>query len=218
MNVRIYCRASTEGQHADRALVSLREFAQSKNWQVAGEYIENASGAKLERVELMHLLEQAQPGDLLLIEAIDRLSRLQHEEWAELKATLNSKGLVIVSMDLPTSWQMVEMSGNDLTSGILRAVNAMLIDILATMARQDYETRRKRQAQGIRAKQAGLYTGKEKDMEARETVREMLAQNVKPAHIMKAADISRATFYRIKKELLDRTGTDNFQQIECNRI
>ncbi|HCR1930666.1 TPA: serine recombinase, partial [Enterobacter roggenkampii] len=23
MNVRIYCRASTEGQHADRALVSL---------------------------------------------------------------------------------------------------------------------------------------------------------------------------------------------------
>ncbi|MDN4295815.1 recombinase family protein, partial [Citrobacter freundii] len=97
--------------------------------------IENASGAKLERVELMLLLEEAQPGDLLLIEAIDRLSRLQHEEWAELKATLNSKGLVIVSMDLPTSWQMVEMSGNDLTSGILRAVNAMLIDILATMAR-----------------------------------------------------------------------------------
>ena len=162
MNVRIYCRASTEGQHADRALVSLREFAQSKNWQVAGEYIENASGAKLERVELMHLLAEARPGDLLLIEAIDRLSRLQHEEWAELKATLNSKGLVIVSMDLPTSWQMVEMSGNDLTSGILRAVNAMLIDILATMARQDYETRRKRQAQGIeRAKLAGLYTGKE---------------------------------------------------------
>ena len=200
MNVRIYCRASTEGQHADRALVSLREFARSKNWQVAGEYIENASGAKLERVELMNLLAEAQPGDLLLIEAIDRLSRLQHEEWAELKATLNSKGLVIVSMDLPTSWQMVEMSGNDLTSGILRAVNTMLIDILATMARQDYETRRKRQAQGI-AKAAGLYTGKEKDMEARETVREMLAQNVKPTHIMKAADISRATYYRIKKEL-----------------
>ncbi|RDG56778.1 resolvase [Klebsiella pneumoniae] len=127
---------------------------------------------------------------------------------AELKATLNSKGLVIVSMDLPTSWQMVEMSGNDLTSGILRAVNAMLIDILATMARQDYETRRKRQAQGIaKAKLAGLYTGKEKDMSARGVVREMLAQNVKPAHIMKAADINRATFYRIKKELVELAHT-----------
>ncbi|WIF61124.1 recombinase family protein [Enterobacter cloacae] len=185
-------------------MISLREFAQSKNWSVAGEYIENASGAKLERVELMHLLAEAQPGDLLLIEAIDRLSRLKHEEWAELKATLNSKGLVIISMDLPTSWQMVEMSANDLTKGILRAVNAMLIDILATMARQDYETRRKRQAQGIkRAKAEGLYTGREKNSAAREVVREMLAQKVKPEHIMKAAGISRATFYRIKKEIIN---------------
>lgn len=65
-----------------------------------GEYVENASGAKLDRVELMRLLQEAQPGDLLLIKAIDRLSRLKHEEWAELKATLNSKGLLIVSMDL----------------------------------------------------------------------------------------------------------------------
>jgi DNA invertase Pin-like site-specific DNA recombinase len=161
MNVRIYCRASTEGQHADRALVSLREFAQSKNWLP-----ENTLRMQVVRSWIVLnscIYWKAQPGDLLLIEAIDRLSRLQHEEWAELKATLNSKGLVIVSMDLPTSWQMVEMSGNDLTSGILRAVNSMLIDILATMARQDYETRRKRQAQGIeRAKQAGLYTGKKK--------------------------------------------------------
>lgn len=202
MNVRIYCRASTEGQHADRALYSLRKFAADSNWQIAGEYIENASGAQLERVELLRLLEDAKPGDILLIEAIDRLSRLKFGEWGELKGTLKSKKLVIVSMDLPTSWRMLDTEDNDLTSGILRAVNDMLIDILATMARQDYETRRKRQAQGIeRAKAAGLYTGKEKDLEARETVREMLAQKVKPALIMKAAGISRATYYRIKKEL-----------------
>ena len=202
MNVRIYCRASTEGQHADRALTSLREFSKSKGWQIAGEYIENASGAKLERVELMRLLSEAQSGDLLLVEAIDRLSRLEHSAWVELKDTLNRKGLIIVSMDLPTSWQMVEMAGNDLTSGILRAVNAMLIDILATMARQDYETRRKHQQQGIeRAKSEGIYIGREKNQEAREIVREMLEQGVKPELIMKAAGISRATYYRIKSEL-----------------
>ncbi|WP_434154676.1 recombinase family protein [Klebsiella variicola] len=203
MNVRIYCRASTEGQHADRALTSLREFSKSKGWQIAGEYIENASGAKLERIELMRLLSEAQPGDLLLVEAIDRLSRLEHSAWVELKDTLNRKGLIIVSMDLPTSWQMVEIAGNDLTSGILRAVNAMLIDILATMVRQDYETRRKRQQQGIeRAKSEGIYIGREKNQEAREIVREMLEQGVKPELIMKAAGISRATYYRIKNELL----------------
>jgi DNA invertase Pin-like site-specific DNA recombinase len=120
MNARIYCRASTEGQHADRALTSLREFSHNKGWKIAGEYIKNASGAKLERVELMRLLMESEPGDLLLIETIDRLSRLKHEEWVELKATLSNKGLVIVSMDLPTSWQMVETPSNDLTSGILQ--------------------------------------------------------------------------------------------------
>ena len=202
MNVRIYCRASTEGQHADRALTSLREFSKLKGWQIAGEYIENASGAKLERVELMRLLSEAQPGDLLLVEAIDRLSRLEHSAWVELKDTLNRKGLIIVSMDLPTSWQMVEMAGNDLTRGILRDVNDMLIDIIAKMARQDYETRRKRQQQGIeRAKSEGIYIGREKNQEAREIVQEMLEQGVKPELIMKAAGISRATYYRIKSEL-----------------
>lgn len=103
MNVRICYRVSTEGQHADRALDSLHKFAVEKNWPIAGEYIEIASGATLERVELMRLLNDAQSGDLLLINAIDRLSRLQHAEWTELKATLNKKGLVIISMDLPTS-------------------------------------------------------------------------------------------------------------------
>lgn len=93
---------------------------------------------------------------------------------------------------------MVEMAGNDLTSGILRAVNAMLIDILATMARQDYETRRKRQQQGIeRAKSEGIYIGRAKIRKPERSL-EMLEQGVKPELIMKAAGISRATYYRIK--------------------
>jgi hypothetical protein len=37
-------------------------------------------------------------------------------------------------------------------------------------------------------------------MEAREVAMKMLAQNVKPAHIKKAAIYRRATFYLIKKE------------------
>ncbi len=92
------------------------------------------------------------------------------------------------------------MSINDLTSGILRAVNAMLIDILATMARQDYETRRKRQAQGIaKAKQAGLYTGKEKDLES---------SGYQPRHVLPNQEgVS-------KLIILARTRTDSF----CRQI
>ncbi|KDS99269.1 resolvase, N terminal domain protein [Escherichia coli 2-011-08_S4_C3] len=150
----------------------------------------------------MSLLGEAEAGDVLLVESIDRLSRLTQKEWATLKQRIQDKGLVIVAVDLPTSWQLLNETASELTSGILRAVNAMLIDILATMARVDYETRLMRQRQGIaRAKAEGLYRGSQKDVAARETVREMLGQGVKPERIMKAAGISRATFYRIKREL-----------------
>lgn len=202
MKVRIYCRASTAEQHADRALASLQNFAADKDWQVQAEYVENASGASLARPELMRLLQDAAPGELLLVESIDRLSRLTQQQWGELKDRIKEKGLCIVAMDLPTSWQSLGDTASEMTSGILRAVNEMLIDILATMARVDYETRKARQAQGIeRAKAEGKYTGRSKDDEAREVVRELMAKDIKPERIMKLAGVSRATFYRIKKEL-----------------
>lgn len=154
------------------------------------------------RPELIKLLEEAEEGDVLLVESIDRLSRLSQDEWAQLKQSINDNGLRIVAMDLPTSWQALDNIDTGVTGGILRAINNMLIDILATMARADYETRRKRQAQGIeRAKADGKYTGRTTNDKARETVKEMLSQGIKPEYIMKAAEISRATFYRIKREM-----------------
>ena len=199
----IYARASTVGQDSSRALPSLREFVAARGWHVGGEYVENASGAKLARPELDKLLSDSKAGDVLLVESIDRLSRLEAAQWEVLKRNIQDKGLLLVVMDLPTSWNMLQGEVTPVIAGVLKAVNAMLIDILATMARQDYETRRARQAQGIeKAKSAGVYTGKPKDEEAREMVRDLLETGVEPNRVMKAAGISRATFYRIKKELI----------------
>ncbi|MBZ6385010.1 MULTISPECIES: recombinase family protein [Pantoea] len=202
VNTLIYARASTAGQNSSRALPSLREFAGARGWHVSGEYVENASGAKLARPELDKLLSDSKAGDVLLVESIDRLSRLEATQWEVLKRNIQDKGLLLVVMDLPTSWNMLQGEMTPVIAGVLKAVNSMLIDILATMARQDYETRRARQAQGIaKAKEAGVYAGKPKDEEAREMVRDLLEKGVGPARIMKAAGISRATYYRIKKEL-----------------
>ncbi|WP_029570702.1 recombinase family protein [Pantoea ananatis] len=202
MNTLIYARASTAGQDSSRALPSLREFAAARGWHVGGEYVENDSGAKLARPELDKLLSESKAGDVLLVESIDRLSRLEASQWELLKRSIQDKGLKLVVVDLPTSWNLLQEDDNPLIAAVMKAVNAMMIDILATMARQDYETRRARQAQGIaKAKEAGMYAGKPKDEEAREMVRELLEKGVKPASIIKASGISRATFYRIKKEL-----------------
>ena len=81
MFVRAYLRASTKEQDARRARDELRRFVKERGLKIASYYIENESGASLKRPELFRLLEDSHPGDVLLIEQVDRLSRLGAEDW-----------------------------------------------------------------------------------------------------------------------------------------
>lgn len=69
------------------------------------------------------------------------------------------KKLAIVSKELPTSFITFETSNNtEFMASILQAINAMLLDMLAAIARKYYEDRRYRQMQGIaKAKVEGKY-------------------------------------------------------------
>ena len=76
MFVRAYLRASTAEQDATRARDQLEAFAAERGLKIAASYVENESGAKLARPELFRLLADCKPGDVLLVEQVDRLSRL----------------------------------------------------------------------------------------------------------------------------------------------
>ena len=80
MFVRAYLRASTTEQDANRARDPLDQFAADHGLSVASRYVENESGAKLARPELFRLLADCHPGDVLLVEQVDRLSRLTGPE------------------------------------------------------------------------------------------------------------------------------------------
>ena len=86
MFVRAYLRASTAEQDAGRARDLLDQFAASYGHAVAASYMENVSGAHADRPELIRLLKDARRGDVLLVESIDRLSRMNDHSWRELKA------------------------------------------------------------------------------------------------------------------------------------
>ena len=83
MFVRAYLRASTDDQDANRARDQLKAFAAERGLSIAAWYVENESGAKLSRPELFRLLNDAQPGDILLVEQVDRLSRLTSARLGE---------------------------------------------------------------------------------------------------------------------------------------
>jgi hypothetical protein len=82
----------------------------------------------LARPELFRLLGDAHPGDVLLVEQVDRLSRLTAADWERLKADLTA--------------------GDEFTMRMFEAINGMLLDMLAAVVRKDYVDRRRRQAQG----------------------------------------------------------------------
>ncbi|WP_330212270.1 recombinase family protein [Pseudomonas sp. Z18(2022)] len=163
MIIRAYLRASTNEQDATRAKDQLRAFAAENGQRVVSWYVENESGSTLQRPELFRLLDDCEAGDILLIEQVDRLSRLNEVDWQKLRAELKAKGVLVVALDLPTSHQSMRAGrkGDDFTTRMLTAINDMLLDMLAAVARKDYEDRRRRQAQGIeKAKADGAYKGR----------------------------------------------------------
>jgi DNA invertase Pin-like site-specific DNA recombinase len=201
----LYLRASTNDQDAERAKQSLLDFAQDKSLEVADVYAENISGTKLDRPELSRLLSSASAGDVLLVESVDRLSRLTMAEWDSLKSTIKSKGLRLVVADMPTTHEMLTLKDDgDIGTRIMRVINEMLVDLMATMARLDQEKRVERIKQGLDNKRARgeKVGGKGRNQKKWDQVADLLKRNGNTMEeIAKLADVGIATVYRIKKEL-----------------
>ena len=197
MTTRIYVRASTKDQDAERALDDLRAFAKAIKADVK-EYIENESGTKLERPVLNKLLDDSENGDTLLVESVDRLSRLSQADFDVLKGRIKEKGLKLVVADLPTTHMLIN-STDTITNSILHLVNNMLIDLLATMARLDNDKRRERIKQGL--ERSGYKpTGKKANTAKHERIKQLLdTGHMTKEEIAKAVDVGIATVYRVQK-------------------
>jgi DNA invertase Pin-like site-specific DNA recombinase len=202
MFVRAYLRASTSDQDANRARDQLRSFAAERKLTIAAWYVENESGAKLARPELFRLLADAHPGDVLLVEQVDRLSRLTTEDWERLKSELTARRVRVVALDLPTSWMMASGTADEFSGRMFEAINGMLLDMLAAVARKDYVDRRRRQAQGqAKAKAEGRYKGRPEDVERNAAIGRMLAVKQSWGEIQRVTGCSRATIAKIAKRV-----------------
>lgn len=202
MFIRAYLRASTSEQDATRAKQSLIDFAAEQGHKIAAFYIENASGAKLDRPQLFRLLDDSHEGDVLLIEGVDRLSRLSQDDWALLKAKIAAKKVTVVSLDLSTSHAALRPTQgmDEFTKGMIAAVNGMLLDILAVVARKDYEDRRRRQAQGIaKGKAEGVYKGRPANLDLHNRISELLADGKSIRKVAELLQCSTTTVQKVRQ-------------------
>lgn len=193
MTVRIYVRASTKDQDAERALSDLIEFSKDYGSEYV-EYVENESGTKLNRPILTKLLNDSKQGDILLVESVDRLSRLEQSDFEILKQQIKGKGLRLVVADLPTT----HVINSGMTGEILNVINSMLIDLLATMAKLDNDKRRERIKQGLQ-RSGYKPTGKKANTAKHDRIKQLLdVGNMTKEEIAKAVGVGVATVYRVK--------------------
>jgi DNA invertase Pin-like site-specific DNA recombinase len=166
---RVYLRVSTDEQELARQ-ESIVANAKAAGYYIAGVYREKASGARADRPELLRMISDLQPGEVVVAENIDRISRLPLSEAEKLVATIRDRG---AKLAVPGIVDLSELAAE--TKGVARvvleSVQDMLLKVALQIARDDYETRRERQRQGIEiAKKGKKYAGRAADTKAHERI------------------------------------------------
>lgn len=159
---RIYLRVSTEEQDLTRQN-DIAHSARAEGYYIAGIYREKASGARADRPELLRMIADLQPGEVVVAEKIDRISRLPLVEAEQLVASIRAKGAKLAVPGL-VDLSDVAAEADGVARIVLEAVQELLLKLALQMTRDDYETRRERQRQGVQlAKIAGKYAGRVAD-------------------------------------------------------
>ncbi|RMP02113.1 recombinase family protein [Pseudomonas syringae group genomosp. 3] len=166
---RIYMRVSTESQDLARQEAVVTS-AKANGYYIAGIYREKASGVRADRPELLRLIDDLQPGEVVVAEKIDRISRGPLAEAEKLVASIKAKGALLA---VPGVVDMSELAADatGIAKIVLDDVQKMLLRIALQMARDEYEDRRERQRQGVEiAKAAGRYKGRPEDKTTHERI------------------------------------------------
>ena len=141
-----YARVSSREQNLDRQLAAFRAMGAQDREIVT----DKESGKDLDRAGYQALkATMLRRGDTLVIKSLDRLSRNKCDIKHELEY-FKENGIRLKVIDLPTT--MMELPEGQ--EWVFEMVNNILIEVLGTIAQQERETIRKRQAEGIEAAKA----------------------------------------------------------------
>ena len=201
MFFRVYIGAPASESEMVRACTALDAFVADRGFTVLRKYVDNYPNDWLARPELFRLLSESCPGDVLLVERLSQLSCITGNDWQTVRSEIEARQVRIVALDLPNSWSFAVAA--DETSGrVIGAVNATLLDVLATLVFESANVRRLRQAHGqARAKAEGAYRGRKEDLVRNTGIATMLKNGNSYSQIQAATGCSRATVAKISKRL-----------------
>lgn len=192
-----YARVSTREQNLDRQIIALKEQGIEERHIV----VDKESGKDLDRKGYQALKNtMLRRGDTLIIKSLDRLSRNKCDIKNELQFFKDS-GIRLKVLDLPTT--MMELPEGQ--EWVFEMVNNILIEVLGTIAEQERESIKQRQAEGIAAaKDKGVYKGRkevEKPTNWNDVITEWQSGAITATKAMEILEMKRTTFYKLLKDV-----------------
>lgn len=110
----------------------------ANGFYIAGIYREKASCARADSPELLRMIADLQPGDVVIAEKIDRISRLPLPDAEKLIASIRGKGARLAIPGIVDLSEVV--AENDGVSRIvLESVQELLLKLALQTVRDDYE-------------------------------------------------------------------------------
>ncbi len=138
--VYFYARVSSKDQNLNRQLEVARGY---KN--IDRTFCDKQSGKDFNRTEYTNLKSVVTKGDEVIVKELDRLGRNKEGIKDEIK-WFRENGVILRILDVPTT--LIDFNGQD---WIWDMVNNILIEVMGTIAQQEREKTKRRQAEGIAA-------------------------------------------------------------------
>ena len=188
-----YARVSSKEQNLDRQLAAFAALGAQERDIIT----DKESGKDLDRAGYTALKTTLlRCGDTLIIKSLDRLSRNKADIKTELQY-FRENGIRLKVLDLPTTL-MEYPAGQE---WVLDMVNNILVEVLSSIAQQERETIRQRQAEGIAAAKAkGKRFGRPKAQKPdnwNEVIARWKAGEITAVEAMRQTGVKRSTFYKL---------------------
>ena len=187
-----YARVSSREQHEDRQIEALTNYGVSRDNII----VDKCSGKDTEREGYQYLKKQIlRNGDTLVIKELDRLSRSKSDIKQELEFFKNH-GVHIRILDIPTT--LTDFPPEQMW--VMDMINAILIEVLGSIAENERLKIRRRQREGIDAAlKKNVRFGRPaiaKPENWDTVVKQIDAKEISVSQALQTLNISRSSYYR----------------------
>lgn len=170
--VRIYIKAA-KNQEDIAQQEGLVMMVNAQGYAVSDIYLEQVKDGT-NRPALAKLLRELEPGEIVVFENLEHISRLPMEKLEALLEGVRSKKAFIAIPGLIDLSEPESCDQTEIKSLVFKTRQELLQDVILYIARKEYGERRRRQIEGIeRAKSKGNYKGKQANLEKHRRVLEL---------------------------------------------